>query len=95
MKKQAVAQMKEEAIKAARAQELQAAFEHGYRSGGVGACLWAADEINRLTDMLLRSRDEILKKNKEICQSIADKCGKEIHTAVAGVSVQPRGIETK
>lgn len=77
----------------ARKRDLQSAYEQGYRHGYAGASLWASDEINRLTDMILRSRDEILGKNKELCQHIADRCGRDIHTAVPGVSVHPRGSE--
>lgn len=73
--------------------ELQSAYEQGYRNGYAGASLWASDEINRLTDMMLRSRDEILRKNKELCQYIADRCGRHIHTAIPGVTVHPHGSD--
>lgn len=73
--------------------ELLYAYSQGYRDGGLGASLGMADEINRLTDMVLRSRSEILEHNKKICQDIADRTGREIHTADPKITVKPRGKE--
>ena len=84
---------KQKSLEEHRKRELQAVFVEGYRKGAAGASLWLSDEINRLTDLILSSREQILGKNKEICQRIADRCGRDIYTATPGECVSPRGAE--